>query len=100
MFGRYGRAACVGLFVADGAGAQRRLDRWAAAERGFCGRHGRRGKAVAMSKKSGPLSDPRANNSSFFAAVRQAARQEQFLEVVSAEEARRRFAACVDHSPL
>jgi putative molybdopterin biosynthesis protein len=32
--------------------------------------------------------------------VRRAARQEQFLEVVSAVEARRRFAACVDHSPL
>jgi len=33
-------------------------------------------------------------------AVRRAARQEQFLEVVSADEARRRFEACVDHSPL
>jgi putative molybdopterin biosynthesis protein len=33
-------------------------------------------------------------------AVRRAARQEQFLEVVSAAEARRRFEACVDHSPL
>ena len=33
-------------------------------------------------------------------AVRRAARQEQFLEVVSPEEARRRFAACVDRAPL
>ncbi len=33
-------------------------------------------------------------------AVRRAARQEQFLEVVSAQEARRRFEACVDRSPL
>jgi len=33
-------------------------------------------------------------------AVRRAARQEQFLEVVSAEEARRRFDACIDRSPL
>jgi putative molybdopterin biosynthesis protein len=33
-------------------------------------------------------------------AVRRAARQEQFLEVVSAAEARRRFAAAVDRSPL
>jgi putative molybdopterin biosynthesis protein len=33
-------------------------------------------------------------------AVHRAARQEQFLEVVSAEEARRRFAACIDRSPL
>jgi putative molybdopterin biosynthesis protein len=32
--------------------------------------------------------------------VRAAARQEQFLEVVSAEEARRRFEACIDRSPL
>lgn len=34
------------------------------------------------------------------AAVRQAARQEQFLEVVSAEEARRRFERHLDLSPL
>ena len=34
------------------------------------------------------------------AAVRQAARQEQFLEVVSAEEARRRFEQRLDLSPL
>ncbi len=33
-------------------------------------------------------------------AVRRAARQEQFLEVVPAEEARRRFAAHIDLSPL
>jgi putative molybdopterin biosynthesis protein len=33
-------------------------------------------------------------------AVHRAARQGQFLEVVSAEEARRRFAACIDRSPL
>jgi putative molybdopterin biosynthesis protein len=33
-------------------------------------------------------------------AVRHAARQEQFLEVVSAVEARRRFEACVNHAPL
>jgi putative molybdopterin biosynthesis protein len=33
-------------------------------------------------------------------AVRRAARQEQFLEVVSADEARRRFAAHVDYRPL
>jgi putative molybdopterin biosynthesis protein len=32
-------------------------------------------------------------------AVRRAARQEQFLEVVSAAEARRRFEARIDHSP-
>jgi putative molybdopterin biosynthesis protein len=33
-------------------------------------------------------------------AVKRAARQEQFLEVVSAAEARRRFEACIDRSPL
>jgi putative molybdopterin biosynthesis protein len=33
-------------------------------------------------------------------AVKRAARQEQFLEVVSAAEAHRRFEACIDHSPL
>ncbi len=33
-------------------------------------------------------------------AVRRAARQEQFLEVISAVEARRRFEACIDRSPL
>jgi putative molybdopterin biosynthesis protein len=33
-------------------------------------------------------------------AVRRAARQEQFLDVVSAAEARRRFEACIDRSPL
>src|SRR3954462_4257060 len=35
-----------------------------------------------------------------FAAVRRAARQEQFLEVVSAENARARFARNIDMSPL
>jgi putative molybdopterin biosynthesis protein len=38
--------------------------------------------------------------SDLFAAIRQAARQEQFLEVVSAEEARARFARHLDLSPL
>ena len=39
-------------------------------------------------------------SSAILDAVRRAARQEQFLEVVSAEEARRRFEACIDGSPL
>jgi len=38
--------------------------------------------------------------SELLAAVRQAARQEQFLEVVSAEEAKKRFEAHLDLSPL
>src|SRR5580692_3373480 len=45
-----------------------------------------------------PKSSPRS--SAILDAVRQAARQEQFLEVVSADEARRRFDACIDRSPL
>jgi molybdopterin biosynthesis enzyme len=43
---------------------------------------------------------PSERSSAILDAVRRAARQEQFLEVVSAEEARRRFAACIDLSPL
>jgi len=45
-----------------------------------------------------PKSDRRS--AAILEAVRRAARQEQFLEVVSAEEARRRFNARVDVSPL
>jgi putative molybdopterin biosynthesis protein len=43
---------------------------------------------------------PNKSASEILDAVRRAARQEQFLEVVSADEARRRFEACVDRSPL
>ena len=39
-------------------------------------------------------------DASILDAVKRAARQEQFLEVVSAAEARRRFDACIDRSPL
>jgi putative molybdopterin biosynthesis protein len=45
-----------------------------------------------------PKSSPRG--SAILDAVKRAARQEQFLEVVSADEARRRFDACIDRSPL
>jgi molybdopterin molybdotransferase/putative molybdopterin biosynthesis protein len=44
-------------------------------------------------------SKPRIAAAAVFDAVRRAARQEQFLEVVSAAEARRRFDARVDRSP-
>jgi putative molybdopterin biosynthesis protein len=44
-----------------------------------------------------PKSD---DHSAILDAVRRAARQEQFLEVVSAAEARRRFEGCIDRSPL
>src|SRR6476646_5041548 len=43
---------------------------------------------------------PSHAESELLAAVRQAARQEQFLEVVSAEEAKKRFEAHLDLSPL
>ncbi len=43
---------------------------------------------------------PGGRVTAIFDAVRRAARQEQFLEVVSAEEARRRFDAAIDRSPL
>jgi putative molybdopterin biosynthesis protein len=45
-------------------------------------------------------SAPQSPQDELLAAVRAAARQEQFLEVVSAEEARRRFESHVDRSPL
>jgi putative molybdopterin biosynthesis protein len=40
------------------------------------------------------------SRASIIDAVHRAARQEQFLEVVTAEEARRRFGTCIDRSPL
>ncbi len=45
-------------------------------------------------------SKPDRPSAAILDAVRCAARQEQFLEVVSAEEARRRFEGCIDRSPL
>src|SRR5215831_3629964 len=45
-------------------------------------------------------SEPKKREDALLAAVREAARQEQFLEVVSAEEARRRFEGHLDLKPL
>src|SRR5262249_6813707 len=58
---------------------------------------GRRGrdKTVAMTARVEPTSEH-----DLIAAIRRAARQEQFLEVVSAEAARERIARHVDQSPL
>ena len=70
-----------------GAGRQRRLSRRFA---GF-------GKAVAMSEQRRAKPDADAD---LLARVRAAARQEQFLEVVSADEARVRFERHLDLSPL
>jgi putative molybdopterin biosynthesis protein len=56
---------------------------------------------MAMSEKTAVLEKPLEHpNVSILDAVKRAARQEQFLEVVSAAEARRRFEACIDRSPL
>jgi len=46
------------------------------------------------------MTDRSAPRPNLFAAIRKAARQEQFLEVVSAEEARARFARHVELAPL
>jgi putative molybdopterin biosynthesis protein len=47
-----------------------------------------------------PDPKPTKRNAAILDAVRRAARQEQFLEVVSAAEARRRFEERIDRSPL
>jgi putative molybdopterin biosynthesis protein len=44
--------------------------------------------------------NPKNAGAAILKAVRRAARQEQFLDVVSAAEARRRFEACIDRAPL
>jgi putative molybdopterin biosynthesis protein len=44
--------------------------------------------------------DPKSTRAAIVDAIRRAARQEQFLEVVSAAEARRRFEARLDRAPL
>src|SRR2546423_2687510 len=53
-----------------------------------------------MTARLQPKSAGRDPASDLLAAVRRAARQEQFLEVVSAEEARTRFAQHIDLAPL
>jgi putative molybdopterin biosynthesis protein len=44
--------------------------------------------------------EQKRNPAAILDAVKRAARQEQFLEVVSADEARRRFESCTDRAPL
>src|SRR5262245_38699749 len=67
-------------------------------QRRISGRRRGHGKTLAMNERVGQTSPDRARD--LFAAVRRAARQEQFLEVVSAEEARVRFARHLDLAPL
>lgn len=47
-----------------------------------------------------PSAKPHPAEADLLARIRAAARQEQFLEVVSADEARRRFFAAIDRTPL
>jgi putative molybdopterin biosynthesis protein len=56
--------------------------------------------AVNPKASANSSSESGLHTASILEAVRRAARQEQFLEVVSAEEARRRFEASIDCSPL
>jgi putative molybdopterin biosynthesis protein len=56
---------------------------------------------MAMNEKAAAsVKASAARAASILDAVKRAARQEQFLEVVSAAEARRRFEAAIDRSPL
>src|SRR6185312_5066887 len=91
---RRGRASGHTLPAALDPPACRRLCRRSAGERGFFRRHFRSGMALAMSERK-PGAD-----SELIARVRAAARQEQFLEVVPAEEAQARFAHAIDLTPL
>src|SRR5499427_8922064 len=77
---------CTGQWLGFGTGRQRGISA------------GRRGhdKTLAMTARF----EPTSAEQDLIAAIKRAARQEQFLEVVSAEEARTRFARHVDVSPL
>src|SRR5262245_9577998 len=66
-----------------------------APERRVCAGHKRRGN-TAMTMTD----DVRAVTADLLEAVRAAARQEQFLEIVSPQEARTRFAAHIAFAPL
>src|SRR5216684_4218129 len=56
--------------------------------------------SVTMSLVMTTDRDALHQNADLLAAVRAAARQEQFLEVISPEEARRRFEGAIDLTPL
>ena len=90
------RAHSLGLLAACAARRHRRLDSRARQQRRFSGRQRGRDKTVAMSDRL----DKSAAGHDLIETIRRAARQEQFLEVVSAEEARARFARHVDLAPL
>src|SRR4029079_18322404 len=67
-------------------------------QRRFSSRRRGHGKTLAMNERFDTTSA--SDIEELFAAIRRAARQEQFLEVVSADEARTRFARHVSFAPL
>src|SRR5664280_1199117 len=73
------------------------MDPSAGRQRRLCRRRAGSGEAVAMSESRKTRPDV---NAELLARVRAAARQEQFLDVVSADEARARFERHLDLSPL
>src|SRR5204862_4765096 len=94
--GRRGRrAARLGLLAGAGADPCRRLGAGAAGERRVSRRHGRGDADVPMNDASRTRPEV-----ALLDAVRAAARQEQFLEVISAEEAKARFAQHLDLGSL
>src|SRR6187401_8397 len=74
------------------------MDHGGRRQRGISGRRRGRAKTLAMSERAERESSDQSSD--LFAAIRRAARQEQFLDVVSAEEARLRFARHLDLAPL
>ena len=91
-------AHSLGLLAAGIARRFRRLDAGARRQRRFSSRNRGHGKTLAMNERFDTASTTDIDK--LFAAIRRAARQEQFLEVVSAEEARARFARHVSFAPL
>src|SRR5262249_61280797 len=89
-------AARVGLPAAAGARARQRVRSGPGRSRRFFGRRDGRHEAAAMTGQP----DKTAAASGLIAAVRAAAPQEQFLEVVSPQVARERFAQHLDLRPL
>ena len=82
----------LGISIVAIARAGRRMDAGARRKRRLSRRHRGDGEAAAVSRLPNP-------ETALIDAVRRAARQEQFLEVVSAEEARKRFEDHVDFAP-
>src|SRR5262249_59655427 len=89
----------LGLCAARGARASERMDFHKTRQRRISGAERGRDKTLAMTARFEPKSAEHDQASDIMAAIRRAARQGQFLEVVSAEEARARLTPHVDLSP-